>query len=209
VPVRIPGEALRRTAFVLVWSAALLLAMIPQSRKPSAAEFLTIAVAAPLTGSSSHVGPEMVNSIQMLVDRVNDTGGIADRPVKLAVYDDASDPETGAQIAERIAASDALLVLGHLLSGVSLQAGLVYRAAGIPAITGSAAADAITAGNPFYFRMIPALGTQGTLIAAYVRDVLNRTWPIESGKEAKPLIFNGCRCEGLHYTMVARRPPIP
>jgi hypothetical protein len=73
VPVRIPGEALRRTAFVLVWSAALLLAMIPQSRKPSAAEFLTIAVAAPLTGSSSHVGPEMVNSVQMLVDRVNES----------------------------------------------------------------------------------------------------------------------------------------
>jgi hypothetical protein len=37
---------------------------------------------------------------------------------------------------------------------------------------------------------------------------VSRTWPIESGKEAKPLIFNGCRCEGLHYTMVARRPPI-
>ena len=146
--------------------------MIPQSRKPGAAEFLTIAVAAPLTGSSSHVGPEMVNSIQMLVDRVNETGGIAGRLVRLAVYDDASDPETGEQIAERIAASDALLVLGHLLSGVSLQAGPVYRVAGIPAITGSAAADAITAGNPFYFRMIPALGTQGTLIAAYVRDAL-------------------------------------
>jgi hypothetical protein len=39
--------------------------------------------------------------------------------------------------------------------------------------------------------------------------VLDRTWPIESGKKAKPLMFNGCRCEGLHYTMVARRPPIP
>ena len=35
----------------------------------------------------------------------------------------------------------------------------------------------------------------------------NRTWPIESSKEAKPLMFNGCKCEGLHYTMVARRPP--
>jgi CheY-like chemotaxis protein len=40
-------------------------------------------------------------------------------------------------------------------------------------------------------------------------SILNRTWPIESGKEAKPLMFNGCRCEGLHYTMVARWPPIP
>ena len=27
--------------------------------------------------------------------------------------------------------------------------------------------------------------------------IANRTWPIESGKEAKPLMFNGCRCEGL------------
>jgi hypothetical protein len=37
----------------------------------------------------------------------------------------------------------------------------------------------------------------------------SRTWPIERGKEAKPLMFNVCRCEGLHYMMVARRPPIP
>src|SRR5687767_3390454 len=44
--------------------------------------------------------------------------------------------------------------------------------------------------------------------AVFHKEV-NRTWPIESGKEAKPLIFNGCRCEGLRYTMVARRPPIP
>jgi SAM-dependent methyltransferase len=42
-----------------------------------------------------------------------------------------------------------------------------------------------------------------------IATYLSRTWPIESGKEAKPLMFNGCRCEGLHYTMVARRPPIP
>jgi hypothetical protein len=45
--------------------------------------------------------------------------------------------------------------------------------------------------------------------AIWINPTLSRTWPIESGKKAKPLMFNGCRCEGLHYTMVARRPPIP
>jgi branched-chain amino acid transport system substrate-binding protein len=174
--------ALRRIMFMSAWRVALLLALMLLNRPLEAAEYLTIAVAASLTGSSSHVGPEMVNSIQMLVDRVNETGGVAGRLVRLAVYDDASSVETAEQVAEQIGASDALLVLGHLLSVVSLDAGPVYRAAGIPAITGSAASDAITVTNPYYFRMIPALGTQGTMIAAYLRDALqvNRTTIIYS-----------------------------
>jgi hypothetical protein len=57
---------------------------------------------------------------------------------------------------------------------------------------------------------LPLVKVTGAAIAQYRDERLktaNRTWPVESGKEAKPLMFNGCKCEGLHYTMVARRPP--
>jgi len=62
----------------------------------------------------------------------------------------------------------------------------------------------ILAYTAFSYWVFPRQGDRGDRISLIIA---NRTWPIESGKEAKPLMFNGCKCEGLHYTIVARRPP--
>jgi hypothetical protein len=54
--------ALRRIMFMSAWRVALLLALMLLNRPLEAAEYLTIAVAASLTGSSSHVGQQHPNA---------------------------------------------------------------------------------------------------------------------------------------------------
>ena len=103
---------------------------------------------------------------------MNAAGGIDGRQIALLRYDDQGDPEVARERAAEIAAdARPLLVLGHRTSAPSIAAGAVYREAGIPAISGSATADALTADNPWYFRTIFTNSFQGNL-ATYVRDIL-------------------------------------
>ncbi|MFN8591085.1 MAG: ABC transporter substrate-binding protein [Thermomicrobiales bacterium] len=136
-------------------------------------EQIYVAFAGPLTGPGSQVGLEMANSAQLAIDRVNASGGIDGRPLALLRFDDEGNADVARERASDIAADDRiLLVIGHRSSATSLAAGEVYRDAGIPAITGSATADALTHDNPWYFRTIFTNDFEGRLLATYASDVL-------------------------------------
>ena len=119
-------------------------------------------------------GGETVDSVRLYTDGVNAAGGINGHPIELLVYDDENDPEMARTVAEQIVADGrAVAVVGHRTSPTSLAAAPIYAAAKIPAITGSATADALTADHPWYFRTVFDNRMQGTLIAAYIRYVLD------------------------------------
>jgi ABC-type branched-subunit amino acid transport system substrate-binding protein len=132
-----------------------------------------IAVAGGMSGPAAASGKEMVQSAQLYFDRVNQEGGIAGWPVALLVYDDRNDPEVAKTVAQQIVADGRpLLVIGHTVSSASMAAGPIYAKAGIPAISSTSTADAMTAGNPWYFRTVFDNRTQGFLIAGYIRHIL-------------------------------------
>ena len=136
-------------------------------------EWLYIAFVGPLSGADSGVGIEMTNAADLAIARVNDAGGIDGRQIALLRYDDQGNPEVAREQAAAIVADERpLLVLGHRSSAPSIAAGEVYREAGMPAISGSATADALTVDNPWYFRTIFTNSFQGTLLAPYVRSTL-------------------------------------
>ena len=62
-------------------------------------------------------------------------------------------------------------MIGHRTSDASLAAGLVYLEKEIPAVTGTATADELTA-NPWYFRTTYSNRLQAELIAGYMTSVL-------------------------------------
>lgn len=134
---------------------------------------LYVAVVGPMSGPTQDDGRDMARGIQLYLDELNAQGGINGRPVKLRIYDDQNDPEQAQAIAQEIAANDQiLLVLGHMFSSTSLAAAPVYQQAEIPAITASATAEAITAGNPFYFRVIANGHDQGAFLANYAFRIM-------------------------------------
>ena len=132
---------------------------------------LTLAIAAPMSGSGKHIGPEIANAVQLLVEETNRNGGIAGRMLAIRLYDDATSPDTARQIAAEIAASDALAVIGHPHSPVALAAALAYRDAGL-AFLSTAAEDSIGHDNPAFFRILPGLTNQGGASAIYAREAL-------------------------------------
>jgi ABC-type branched-subunit amino acid transport system substrate-binding protein len=74
--------------------------------------------------------------------------------------------------AQAIADSPCVAVLGHYLSSTSLAAAPVYKAARVPALTGSAAADDLTSTNDYYFRALAPVSAQARSVAEHLRAVM-------------------------------------
>ncbi|MEL6556149.1 MAG: ABC transporter substrate-binding protein, partial [Cyanobacteria bacterium J06621_11] len=158
-----------RKILCLIVSIAALLLTLYAGGVFERSKSLTIAIA---SGSQDL---EAVRGAQAYIDVVNQQGGIDGKPIKLEVFDDSNDSETAVKIAEEIATkSEALAVIGHRYSGTSIAAGEIYKEYGIPAISGSATAEAVTRGNAWYFRALFNNAAQARFLAQYTRKVLNQ-----------------------------------
>ncbi|MEJ2855090.1 MULTISPECIES: ABC transporter substrate-binding protein [unclassified Saccharothrix] len=135
-----------------------------------------VALVTGLTGELAEASAHMENSVRMQVDDVNRGGGVAGRPVELLVYDDGGQPDRAAAIAEEIVREDrAMYVIGHGASTTALAAQQIYKRAGIPAITPSAASPRLTDDSEWYFRSVFGNRTQADFLAAYTSHVLGST----------------------------------
>ena len=75
-------------------------------------------------------GLQMTQGIQLYLDKVNQEGGVNGRNVELLVFDDQNDKELAVQKAKEIVEQDQVhVVLGHLYSSTSIQAGEIYKKA--------------------------------------------------------------------------------
>jgi branched-chain amino acid transport system substrate-binding protein len=136
---------------------------------------ITIAIAVPLANAgeaTQKAGKSMLRGVQLYINQVNNAGGIGGKRLQLQVYDDQAKPKVAEEVAKKIVQSKAVAVIGHYSSSTSKAAGKIYQAAGIPAISGSATADSVTAGNNWYFRTIFNDSFQGKFIAHYLKQVL-------------------------------------
>jgi len=134
-----------------------------------------VAVAGPTDGESIS-GTEMIQGIQLYLDRINKEGGVDGKKVKLEIFDDRNEPQQAAQVATEIAKSSPVLaVLGHLYSSTSSAGEKVYQQLGVPAISASATADFVTKDNEWYSRVIFNNRLQARFIANYVQAILEQS----------------------------------
>ena len=162
---------LRAWVIIAAVGAALILATTYAALSWKRPTPICVAFANSLTGPSNSVGTESLTAAQIYIDQVNATGGVGGRPLKLVVFDDASSADVARDNVQPIADSPCLAVLGHFLSTASLAAGPGYKTVGIPALTGSSSADALTVDNPYYFRAQTPVSMQGRSTAEYLRYV--------------------------------------
>ena len=87
--------------------------------------------------------------------------------VELVISDNKSDKTEAATAANYLVDKGVSVVLGSYGSGVSIDAGDIFKEAGIPAIGASCTNPQVTKGNEFYFRVCFLDPFQGTVIANY------------------------------------------
>jgi len=94
---------------------------------------IVIALEAPLTGSQSANGQDMLRGAQLAAKEVNARGGVLGRKVTIVGVDDKADPDLGAQAVQQAKAAGAVAVIGPYNSSVGLaNLGLYQQAKIVP-----------------------------------------------------------------------------
>ncbi|MDD3528331.1 MAG: branched-chain amino acid ABC transporter substrate-binding protein [Gallionellaceae bacterium] len=134
-------------------------------------DVVRIGSVAPLTGAQSHIGKDNDNGARLAIEEINAAGlTLGGKPVKLELVseDDAADPKTATNVAQKLVDRGVVAVIGHLNSGTTIPASKIYHDAGIPQISPSATATAYTAqGYATAYRVMANDAQQGKALGQY------------------------------------------
>ncbi len=125
--------ATRRRVTITALSALALGAAVLAPMPASAGDAGTIVIAleAPLTGSQSANGQDMLRGAQLAAIEINARGGVLGRTVKIVGIDDKADPALGPQAVQEAKAAGAVAVIGPYNSSVGLANLSLYEQAKI------------------------------------------------------------------------------
>jgi branched-chain amino acid transport system substrate-binding protein len=134
---------------------------------------IKIGLEAPLTGDYAYEGQGFEQAVRLLVDDVNESGGLLGRQVELIVEDDAGDPTQAALVAQRLVDAGVVAVIGAYNSTATEPASEIYNEAGLLHITPSSTATGLTQkGFQRFFRVCFLDNRQGLFAANFLDQVL-------------------------------------
>ncbi|ADZ70581.1 ABC transporter substrate-binding protein [Polymorphum gilvum] len=115
--------------------AVLAVAAVSASGVPAVAD-IKIGASLSQTGPASFLGDPEAKTLQMLVDEINEKGGIKGEKVQLILYDDGGDPNNGRTFATRLVEDDEVVaVIGGTTTGTTMAMIPVFEEAEIPFIS--------------------------------------------------------------------------
>ncbi|MDE1951431.1 MAG: branched-chain amino acid ABC transporter substrate-binding protein [Betaproteobacteria bacterium] len=166
---------LRRLA-VLVAFTPLAATLLAPGLAEAAETHVVIGVAVPLSGALAAGGQDVVNGVQMAIDKLNaEHARIDGKPVRwtMDAEDDQGLPTQATLVAQKLVDEHVNGVVGHQTSGCTFPAARIYSQAGIPQITPSSTDPKIAQqGYKTFFRMIANDNALGAGLADYAHAVL-------------------------------------
>ncbi|MCS6838065.1 MAG: ABC transporter substrate-binding protein [Bdellovibrionaceae bacterium] len=128
---------------------------------------------ASLTGSEATFGISTDEGVRMVIDEVNEKGGIKGRKIKLITLDDQGKPEEAASVVTRLIEQHKVVALiGEVASTRSLAAAPIAQAKKIPMISPSSTNPQVTEVGDYIFRVCFIDPFQGEVMARFVIDHL-------------------------------------
>ncbi|MBU3555350.1 ABC transporter substrate-binding protein [Polynucleobacter sp. UB-Piko-W3] len=131
---------------------------------------------APLTGPIAHLGKDNENGARLAIEEINKSGLTIDGKkvvLTLVPEDDAEDPKTATQVAQKLVDAKVVGVVGHPNSGTSIPASKIYSDAGITQVSPSATnPDFTNQGFKTTYRLVATDAQQGPALANYVVNTL-------------------------------------
>jgi branched-chain amino acid transport system substrate-binding protein len=112
---------------------------------------IVIGQSTPLTGSNADIGKDIRDGAQAYFAKVNASGGVTGRMIKLVSLDDRNDPKLAAENAKQLIDQNALALFGYASSTLSLPSMAAVKEHRIPFIAPFTGADAIRKQNDYVF----------------------------------------------------------
>ncbi|MBQ7584993.1 MAG: branched-chain amino acid ABC transporter substrate-binding protein, partial [Desulfovibrionaceae bacterium] len=134
------------------------------------AQDLKVGLMCPLTGKWASEGQDMKNIVSLLVQELNNAGGLKGNKIELVVEDDAGDPRTAALAAQKLASAEVVAVIGTYGSAVTEASQNILDEAGIVQIaTGSTSVRLTEKDLKLFFRTCPRDDAQGQAAAYAIK----------------------------------------
>ncbi|HTU53285.1 MAG TPA: branched-chain amino acid ABC transporter substrate-binding protein, partial [Acetobacteraceae bacterium] len=156
--------------------AALVLAfaMAGGAVSAGAAEPIKVGVPGPLSGPYANAGIDIVNAAKLAADQINAKGGVLGRPLEIVPEDDACDPTTAVQAAQKMIDSGVVAVAGGYCSGAALPELSTLHRQDIPYILDASTNPRLTEmGYNDVFRTIGRDDEQGPFAASFIANALH------------------------------------
>ena len=130
----------------------------------------------PLTGTIANLGKDNERGAILAIEEINRQHliiGGKSVVFQLDSQDDAADPRTATQVAQRLVDDEVVAVVGHMTSGTSIPASIIYNDAGIVEITPSATNPSYTEqGFKTTYRLVATDAALGPALADYAEKNL-------------------------------------
>ena len=139
-----------------------------------AADTIKLGVAGPHSGDLAPYGIPAMRAAQLVVKKVNASGGVLGKQVELLIQDDQCKPEIATNTATKLVTDGADVVLGHICSGATKAALGIYKAAKIPVMSPSATNPPLTQSGeyPNFFRTIASDDMQAKIAVDFAINKL-------------------------------------
>ncbi|MFP4325100.1 MAG: ABC transporter substrate-binding protein, partial [Desulfonatronovibrio sp.] len=131
----------------------LIVLMAVFSGKALAEDVIKIGAVASVTGPASFLGEPERNTLVMLEDQINESGGILGRQLEIVIYDDETEVNKAVLAADRLIRRDRIQAgIGGTTSGNTLAIMNNFSRAEIPLVSMAAAERIVNPVNPWIFK---------------------------------------------------------
>lgn len=137
---------------------------------------IKIGVAQPLSGPLGALGQDLLNGVKLAVEELNQAKFAIDSKrvtLEIVAVDDRSDAATGKTVAQQLVDGGVVAVIGHLNSGVSIEAAPIYAAKHIAQMAISTNSRFTQLGFPGTFRMVANDDLQARAIGSFAASQLS------------------------------------
>ena len=157
-------------------SLALLAASCTSGPNAASSDEIVIGVAQPLSGPVASAGQSVANGAKIAAKAINDAGGIDGKKIKLVIEDDANDPATCVNVAQRFATKvKTNAVMGGWGSSCTLAMQPILERAKMPLLVETSSSDKVTdkdaEGNDWAFRISPTSTMEATALKSVLKDL--------------------------------------
>jgi branched-chain amino acid transport system substrate-binding protein len=140
---------------------------------PTEEETIKIGFFSPTTGFAAADGTSALNSAQLAVKLINESGGVLGVPLELIYYDDAANPTEAASMARKLIEQDKVVAgISGSYSGATRAAAPIFQETGIPMISAYAIHPEITTTGDKIFRVGTLATVQGRVGAELIGNIL-------------------------------------
>lgn len=135
---------------------------------------LRIGFVAGTSGRVADLGISARDAVQLLVDQVNEEGGIGGRHVMVITRDDQQDPETARQVVRDLVAEGVEAIVGPMTSDMAQAVIPVLNESRVVGVSPTVSSERLAGLDDYFFRITATTKDNAERIAAY--HVRNKTF---------------------------------